>query len=118
MKNIRNIYLKIFFFGDKIISIFLNRHVFVMETWHKKFVSHSHLLQFLKPMFFFSQEHVIYQWKDTTEDLHFSLALLLRDEVMKLSVKSPSDGTLSKYLSMLSSAELLHVSGQIQHTTN
>ena len=52
---------------------------------------------------FFPQEHVIYQWKDTKEELHFSLALLLRDEIMKLSVKSPSDGTLSKYLSMLTS---------------
>ena len=40
---------------------------------------------------------MIYEWKDTSEELHYSLALLLRDEVRKLSVKPQTDGTLSKY---------------------
>ena len=39
---------------------------------------------------------MIYEWKDTSEGLHYSLALLLRDEVRKLSVKPQTDGTLSK----------------------
>ena len=40
---------------------------------------------------------MVYEWKDTSEELHYSLALLLRDEVRKLSVKPQTDGTLSKW---------------------
>ena len=56
-------------------------------------MKHGHLGYFTS--FSVSQEHVTYEWKDTTEELHFSLAKLLRDKVVTLYqkfIKSQPEG--------------------------